>query len=160
MLAIWSLVPLPFLKRAWTSGSSQFTVLLKPGLENFEHHFTSVWGRSKSSLESESKLSPCLNQSVWLFHSWNWNHFLKFNFILGLWNTAGNQNVFCHPYPTWREKHRPRIWTHLDCGSRPWCERRGKGVGFAVTHRCLLSVTLENLLIFSVLFSLLAKQWK
>ena len=25
MLAIWSLVPLPFLKRAWTSGSSQFT---------------------------------------------------------------------------------------------------------------------------------------
>ena len=26
MLAIWSLVPLPFLKPAWTSGSSQFTV--------------------------------------------------------------------------------------------------------------------------------------
>ena len=25
MLAIWSLVPLPFLNRAWTSGSSQFT---------------------------------------------------------------------------------------------------------------------------------------
>ena len=25
MLAIWSLVPLPFLKSAWTSGSSQFT---------------------------------------------------------------------------------------------------------------------------------------
>ena len=25
MLAIWSLVPLPFLKPAWTSGSSQFT---------------------------------------------------------------------------------------------------------------------------------------
>ena len=25
MLAIWSLVPLPFLKLAWTSGSSQFT---------------------------------------------------------------------------------------------------------------------------------------
>ena len=25
MLAIWSLVPLPFLKRAWTSGSSWFT---------------------------------------------------------------------------------------------------------------------------------------
>ena len=25
MLAIWSLVPLPFLYRAWTSGSSQFT---------------------------------------------------------------------------------------------------------------------------------------
>ena len=39
MLAVWSLVPLPFLKPTWTSGSSQ---LLKPGLENFEHYFTSV----------------------------------------------------------------------------------------------------------------------
>ena len=28
MLAIWSLVPLPFLNLAWTSGSSQFTCLL------------------------------------------------------------------------------------------------------------------------------------
>ena len=26
MLAVWSLVPLPFLKPAWTSGSSQFTI--------------------------------------------------------------------------------------------------------------------------------------
>ena len=43
MLAIWSLVPLPFLDSAWTSGSSQFHVLLKPGLENFEHYFTSMW---------------------------------------------------------------------------------------------------------------------
>ena len=42
MLAIWSLVPLPFLKPAWTSGSSG-QVLLKPGLENFEHYFTSMW---------------------------------------------------------------------------------------------------------------------
>ena len=40
MLAIWSLVPLPFLNPAWTSGNSQ---LLKPGLENFEYYFASVW---------------------------------------------------------------------------------------------------------------------
>ena len=39
MLAIWSLVPLPFLKPAWTSGSSRFTYCL----ENFEHYFTSMW---------------------------------------------------------------------------------------------------------------------
>ena len=39
LLAIWPLVPLPFPKPVWTSGSSQ----LKPGLENFEHYFTSVW---------------------------------------------------------------------------------------------------------------------
>ena len=43
MLAIWSLVPLPFLKPAWTSGSSWFLILLEPGLENFEHYFVSVW---------------------------------------------------------------------------------------------------------------------
>ena len=42
MLAIWSLVPLPFLKPAQTSGSSRF-ILLMPGLENFEYYFTSVW---------------------------------------------------------------------------------------------------------------------
>ena len=41
MLTIWYLVPLPFLKSAWTSGSSQFA--LKPGLENLEHYFTSMW---------------------------------------------------------------------------------------------------------------------
>ena len=42
MLAIWSLVPLPFLNLAWTYGSSWFTYI-KPGSENFEHYFTSVW---------------------------------------------------------------------------------------------------------------------
>ena len=43
MLAIWSLVPLPFLKPAWTPGSPWFTYCSKAGLENFEHYFTSVW---------------------------------------------------------------------------------------------------------------------
>ena len=43
MLAIWSLVPLPFRKPAWTSGSSWFTYCWSLALENFEHSFTSVW---------------------------------------------------------------------------------------------------------------------
>ena len=42
MLANWSLVPLPFLKPAWTSGKFMVHILLKPGLENFEHYFTSI----------------------------------------------------------------------------------------------------------------------
>ena len=42
MLAIWSLVLLPFLKPAWTS-EFMVHVLLKPGLENFKHYFISVW---------------------------------------------------------------------------------------------------------------------
>ena len=42
MLAIWSLVPLPFLKPAWTSRSSWFTYCWSL-LENFKDHFTSMW---------------------------------------------------------------------------------------------------------------------
>ena len=42
-MTIWYLVPLPSLNPAWTSGISQFHVLLKPGLENFEHYFASMW---------------------------------------------------------------------------------------------------------------------
>ena len=41
MLAIFSLAPLLFLKPPWISGSSR---LLRPGLENFERYFTSMWG--------------------------------------------------------------------------------------------------------------------
>ena len=52
MLAIWSLIPLPFLKLAGTSGSSQFT--LEPGLESFEHYFASVW-------------HECNCEVVWIF---------------------------------------------------------------------------------------------
>ena len=40
-VGIWSLVPLPFLNRIWTSESVH--VLLKPSLENFEHCFASMW---------------------------------------------------------------------------------------------------------------------
>ena len=62
MLATWSLVPLPFLKPAWT----KFTVhiLMKPGLENFEHYFTSMW-------------DECNCAVVWAFFRiaflWDWN---------------------------------------------------------------------------------------
>ena len=63
MLANWSLVALPFLKRLsiW-----KFTVhvLLKPGLENFEHYFTSVWDK-------------CNCAAVWALFGiaflWDWN---------------------------------------------------------------------------------------
>ena len=41
MLAIWSLVPLPFLNPAWTSGSSRFMYCWS--LDNFEHYFASMW---------------------------------------------------------------------------------------------------------------------
>ena len=64
MLAIWSLIPLPFLKPAWTSGSSGFTYCWSlPGLENFEHYFTSMWDEHKCAV-------------VWTFFGtaflWDW----------------------------------------------------------------------------------------
>ena len=43
MLAIWSLVPLPFLNPAWTSGSSQFTYCWSLAWRIFEHYFASMW---------------------------------------------------------------------------------------------------------------------
>ena len=41
MLQIGSLVPLPFLNPAWTCGSTVH-VVLKPGLDNFEHYCSSM----------------------------------------------------------------------------------------------------------------------
>ena len=64
MLAMWSLVPLPFLKPAWTSGISQFTYCWSLGLEKFEHYFTRVW-------------DECNCAVVWAFFGiaflWDWN---------------------------------------------------------------------------------------
>ena len=63
-LAIWYLVPLPFLNPAWISGSSPVHILLKPGLENFEHYFANVWDKRSCAV-------------VWIFFGiaflWDWN---------------------------------------------------------------------------------------
>ena len=77
MLAIWSLVPLPFLKPAWTSGSSRFTYCWSFRLENFEHSFTSVWDEYKCAI-------------VWAFFGitflWNWNENWPFPVLWPLLN--------------------------------------------------------------------------
>ena len=56
--------PLPFLKPAWTSGKFMVHVLLKPGLENLEHYFISVW-------------DECSCVVIWTFFGiaflWDWN---------------------------------------------------------------------------------------
>ena len=43
MLAIWSLGSSAFPKTSLNIRKITVHILLKPGLENFEHHFTSVW---------------------------------------------------------------------------------------------------------------------
>ena len=67
MLAIWSLIPLPFLNPAWTFHvlfMYSVHVLLKPGLENFQHYFASMW-------------DECDCVVVWSFFGiaflWDWN---------------------------------------------------------------------------------------
>ena len=45
MLAIWFLVPLAFSKTSFNIWKFTVHVLLKPGLENFEHYLTSVWDK-------------------------------------------------------------------------------------------------------------------
>ena len=66
MLAIWSLVPLPFLKPAWTYGSSRVTYCVWSRLENFEHYFASV-------------RDECNCVVVWTFSAlWDWNGKLTF----------------------------------------------------------------------------------
>ena len=99
MLAIWSLVPLPFLNPGWTSESFTVHILLKPGLENFEHYFASMW-------------DECNYAVVWAFFGiaflWDWNvnwHFpvlwplLSFPHLLARWVHIGHLPswglVFC-----------------------------------------------------------------
>ena len=65
MLAIRSLIPLPFPNPAWTSRSSQIMNCWSlPSLENFEHYFASMW-------------EECNCAVVWTFFCiaflWDWN---------------------------------------------------------------------------------------
>jgi len=68
----WSLVLLPFLNPAWISGISQFTYLLKPSFENFEHYFASMW-------------NECNCVVVWTFFGiallWDWNENWPFSVL-------------------------------------------------------------------------------
>ena len=58
-LAIWSLVPLPFLKPACTSASSWF-IMLKCSLKYFEHYLVSMWNDGSQSVSSVAQLCPTL----------------------------------------------------------------------------------------------------
>ena len=64
MLVIWSLVPLPFLNSAETSGSSWFTYYWSLAWRIFEHYFASMW-------------NECNCVVVWTFFGiallWDWN---------------------------------------------------------------------------------------
>ena len=81
MFAIWSLVPLLFLKPAWTSESSRFMDCWSLAWRILEHYFTSMW-------------DECNCAVVWAFFGiaflWDWNE----NWPLPvLWTLLSFQNV-------------------------------------------------------------------
>ena len=93
MLAIWSLVPLPF-KSSLNIWKFTVHVLLKPSLENFEHHFASVWDEYNCAI-------------VWTFFGiaflWDWNEYwpfpvlwplLSFPNLLAYWVQHFNSIIF------------------------------------------------------------------
>ena len=74
MLATWSLVPLPFLKPAWTSGSLRFTYCWSLAWRIFEHYFTSLW-------------DECNCAVVWAFFviAFLWERLSTFKIYAGKW---------------------------------------------------------------------------
>ena len=63
MLAIWSLVPLPFLKPAWTSGSSR--------LDRIEWSKTNFWKISCSTHMSQVYRTPFFTFCLYTCHSFH-----------------------------------------------------------------------------------------
>ena len=84
MLAIWSLVPLPFLNPAWTCGSSQLTCFWSLTCRILSINFASVW-------------EECNCASVWTFFGiallWDWNKNWPFSV---LWPQTGYGPVYFH----------------------------------------------------------------
>ena len=76
MLALWSLVPLPFLNPVCTSGSSRFTYCSFL-IEGFEHYLVSLW-------------NDCNCLIVWTFIGiallWDWNENWPFPVLWPLLN--------------------------------------------------------------------------
>ena len=87
MLAIWSLVPLPFLNPAWTSGSSWFTYYWSLAW-TFEHYFAGV-------------LDECSFAVVWIFFGIT---FHRIGMKTDLFQSCGHCWVF-------------QIWWHIECST-------------------------------------------
>ena len=97
MLAIWSLVPLPFLKPAWTSGSSQFAYCWSLGWRILSTYLL-VW-------------NECNCAVLWAFFGipflWDWLALLGLEILVeGLiqswllwWSGQGNSTGLCKRTP-------------------------------------------------------------
>ena len=106
MLAVWSLVPV-FSKTSLNSWKFTVHILLKPGLENFEHYFTSVW-------------DECNCVVVWAFFGiaflWDWNENWPFPVLWTLGVGDGQGDLAC--CDSWGRKESDTTeqlnWTELN----------------------------------------------
>ena len=94
MLAVWSLVPLPFLNPALYICKFLVPVLLKPSLKDFQHYFACMWNEHSCTV-------------VWTFFGivflWDWNEnwpfpvlwpMLSFPDLLTYWVQYINSIIF------------------------------------------------------------------
>ena len=76
MFPTWSLLPLAFSKSNLNIWKFTVHILLKPGLENFEHYFTSMWDEYNCAV-------------VWAFFGiaflWDWNENWLFPVLCHCW---------------------------------------------------------------------------
>ena len=102
MLAIWSLVPLPFLKPAWTSGISRFRYCWSLAWRILSITFTSVW-------------DECNCVVVWAFFGiaflWDWNENWPFPV---LWPLLSFPNLLAYESSTFMASSF-RIWKQPYC---------------------------------------------
>ena len=120
MLAIWSLVPLPFLKPAWTSGSSQFMYcrslawrILSITLLVFEmsaivqlfEHFLALpfFGIEMKSDLFQSCGHCCVFQLCWHieYSTFTASNFRIWNSSTGILSPPLALSQWCFPRPTW-----------------------------------------------------------
>ena len=86
MLAIWSLVPLPFLNALWTSRSSW---LMKPNLENFENYFTSMWDECNCAV---------IRTLFGIAFLWDWNENWPFPVLWPLLSFPNRWHIECNTF--------------------------------------------------------------
>ena len=71
MLAIWSLVPLPFLNPSCTPGSSQFTYCWSLSLKYCDHNLTSMWNECNCTvIWTFFSIAFGIGMETDLFQSW------------------------------------------------------------------------------------------
>ena len=103
MLAIWSLVPLPFPNPVLYIWKFLVHVLLKPSLKDFEHNLASMW-------------NECNCMVIWTFFSiaflWDWTeNWLAFSSPVA---TSEFSTVYCDPHKGFGRVNKAKIDVFLE----------------------------------------------